>query len=169
MNPESSNLKSTRRTALRLGALAPLAVAADAFDGQAVTRFVSLCAKLTGFPEHALDRRFAHDLLQALTAQGVDAEDLRALGDAEDGGVRDDGGRAGERSGLADLAVEIVSAWYAGLLPTKLQPTVAKFYDALVWQALDFAAAPTACTRPGAWAEAPERRESDGREGEEGT
>lgn len=150
LNPESANLTSTRRTALQVAALAPLA-AADVFDGPTVEQFASLSAKLTGFPEHSLDRPFAHALLQALIAQGVDAEDLASLRKAEHGGD------AGERSGpAADLAVEIVSAWYTGVLPTKPQPTVAKFYDALVWQTLDFAAAPTVCARPGAWAEAPE-------------
>lgn len=137
-------LNSTRRTALKLGALAPLAVAADMFDSQALERFTSICSKLTGFPEHLLDRQFSAALLQALVAQGVDVAALTE----------------NENSKLAEeLAVEIVSAWYTGTLPTKPEPTVAKFHGALVWQALDFATVPTVCTRPGAWAEAPPESE----------
>lgn len=134
-------LNSTRRTALKLGALAPLAVAADMFDSQALERFTSLCSKLTGFPEHLLDRQFSAALLQALVGQGTD---MAALTESDDSGL---------------VAVEIVSAWYTGTLPTTPQPTVAKFHDALVWQALDFATVPTVCTRPGAWAEAPPESE----------
>ena len=137
-------LNSTRRTALKVGALAPLAVAADMFDGQAIERFTSLCSKLTGFPEHLLDRQFSAALLQALVGQGID---MTALTE-------------NENSKLAEeVAVEIISAWYTGTLPTTPQPTVAKFHDALVWQALDFATVPTICTRPGAWAEAPPESE----------
>ena len=140
-------LTSTRRAALKLGALAPLALAADMFDSQAIERFTSLCSKLTGFPEHLLDRQFSAALLQALVGQGID---MTALTESDDSGL----------AGLAEeVAVEIVSAWYAGTLPTKPEPTVAKFHDALVWQALDFATVPTACTRPGAWAEAPPESE----------
>ena len=137
-------LNSTRRTALKVGALAPLAVAAEMFDSQALERFTSLCAKLTGFPEHLLDRQFSAALLQALVAQGVE---LTALTENDDSGLAE------------EVAVEIVSAWYTGTLPTTPQPTVAKFHDALVWQALDFATVPTVCTRPGAWAEAPPESE----------
>ena len=144
-------LNSTRRTALKVGALAPLAVAAEMFDSQALERFTSLCSKLTGFPEHLLDRQFSAALLQALVGQGVE---LAALTESDDSGL----------AGLAEeVAVEIVSAWYTGTLPTTPQPTVAKFHDALVWQALDFATVPTVCTRPGAWAEAPpESEDGDG-------
>lgn len=137
-------LNSTRRTALKVGALAPLAVAADMFDSQALERFTSLCSKLTGFPEHLLDRQFSAALLQALVAQGID---MTALTENENNKLAE------------EVAVEIVSAWYTGTLPTTPQPTVAKFHDALVWQALDFATVPTVCTRPGAWAEAPPESE----------
>ena len=148
----------TRRTALRLGALAPgLAVAAGMASDQALDAFVSLCARLTGFPAHSLDRQFASDLFQALIAQGVDRE---VLCQREDDCRRER--TAEEHEGFdrsmntpANAAVEIVSAWYTGVLPTTPQPTVAKFRDALVWRTLDFATAQTICTAPGAWADAP--------------
>ena len=133
-------LTSTRRTAIALGALASGgAVAASVFSQQTLDAFLSLSAKTTGFPAQSLDRRFASSLLQALLAQGASIETLRH--DAMDID--------------AELAAKIVSAWYSGVLPTTPTPTVAEYYNALIWHALGFASAPSACVRHGEWAEAP--------------
>lgn len=139
----------TRRTALKIGLSSPgLAATAGAFEGQALGGFIALSAKLTGFPAHALDARFANALLQALAAKGVNGEALRR---GDDGALP------------ADVAVEVVSAWYTGLLPTAPQPTVGTYHDALVWRALDFTNARSVCAQPGAWAEAPaSTRETEG-------
>lgn len=141
MNDGVQALTCTRRTALKIGLVSPgLAATAGAFEGQALGGFVALSAKLTGFPAHDLDAQFAGALLQALTAKGVDVEALRR---GDDGALP------------ADVAVEIVSAWYTGVLPTAPQPTVGTFHDALVWRALDFTSARSVCAQPGAWADAP--------------
>lgn len=134
-------LTCTRRTALKIGLSCPgLAATAGAFEGQALGGFIALSAKLTGFPAHDLDAQFANALLQALAANGVAVEALRQ---GDDGALP------------ADVAVEIVSAWYTGVLPTVPQPTVGTFHDALVWRALDFTSARSVCAQPGAWADAP--------------
>lgn len=133
-------LSSSRRRLIAAFSLLPgFVVAANMSSGNALAAFVSLSAELTGYPPQSLDAQFASALLQALIEQGADVEELRQ-----------DGGEV-----ASELATRIISAWYSGVLPTTPTATVAKFHDALAWRTLDFAAPPSVCGRPGAWADAP--------------
>ena len=132
---------SRRRLIAAFSLLPGFAVAANVVSSHALKAFVSLSAELTGYPPESLDRRFASALLQALIGQGAEIETLR------------DGSDVAEK-----LAVQIVSAWYSGVLPTTPTPTVAKFHDSLAWRTVDFATPPSVCGLPGAWAEAPTLR-----------
>lgn len=133
-------LASSRRRVIAAFSLLPgFAVAANVISANALANFVSLSAELTGYPPDSLDRQFASTLLQALIADGADIGTLGPGGDEV----------------APELATQIISAWYSGVLPTTPTPTVAKFHDALVWRTVDFATPPSVCGQPGAWAEAP--------------
>ena len=106
-----------------------------------VEAFIELSARLTGFPAHTLDRRFAATLVQALSAAGRQSG-LEAL-------LADDG--------CADCSateVEIISAWYSGLLPQESGAIVGTLNDALIWRTAWFAQPPSVCA-PG-WAQPPD-------------
>ena len=135
-------LSSSRRRLIAAFSLLPgFAVAANVVSSHALAAFVSLSAELTGYPPESLDRQFASALLQALIGQGAEVETLQEGGDIAE-----------------KLAVQIVSAWYSGVLPTTPTPTVAKFHDSLAWRTVDFATPPSVCGLPDAWAEAPTLR-----------
>ena len=121
----------------RQGIAANLAsVPAPATDS--LKRFRVLSARLTGFPEDALDPALAGALLDGLQAAGDGAVVERLLS-----GTGDDD----------DLVRRIAVAWYSGIHPTADGAVVAAFGDALVWRALDFTKPPGDCSaEPGDWA-----------------
>lgn len=133
----------TRRRFVAAFVAIPAFGLACAREGDDVARFRLLSARLTGFPEEALDRDLALGLM----------EGLRSTGD----------GLAVERllSGTAldadsDLARRIVVAWYSGIYPAAGGPTVRAADDALVWRALDFTKRPGRCSvNPGDWSDPP--------------
>ena len=108
--------------------------------------FLTLSARLTGFPVEALDPAVADDLLDALRASG-DGAGLELL-------LRDPG------SGTQDaLARRIIAAWYSGIHPTAAGPAVRTFGEALVWRALDFTTPPGYCAAaPEDWSRPPPGR-----------
>ena len=122
---------------------ATLGTAAMAASSQAVgvEAFVELSARLTGFPAGTLDRRFAAELAQALSTAGHRSA-LEAL-------LANDG--------CADCSateIEIVSAWYSGLLPQESGAIVGTLNDALVWRTVWFAQPPSVCAQ--GWEQPPE-------------
>ena len=113
---------------------ATLGTAAMAASPQAarVEAFVELSARLTGFPADTLDRRFAAALVQALSATGHQSA-LEAL-------LADD-----DCADCAATEVEIVSAWYSGLVPQESGAVVGTLNDALIWRTATFATPPSVC------------------------
>lgn len=111
--------------------------------GDDLARFRSLSARLTGFPEEALDRDLALGLMEGLASTGDGPGVERLLS----GTARD---------ADADLLRRIVVAWYSGIHPAVGGPTVRAAHDALVWRALDFTNPPGRCSvEPGDWADPP--------------
>ena len=105
-----------------------------------VEPFVELSARLTGFRADTLDRRFAIALAQALAAAGHQSA-LEAL-------LADD-----ECAGCSATEIDIISAWYSGVLPEPSGAVVGTLHEALIWQAVPFATPPSICA-PG-WEEPP--------------
>ena len=103
-------------------------------------------AALTGFEVSELPEDFAAALWAAFAETGRLAE-LRAwLAEAEP-----------DRSEApSPLAVEIATAWYAGVLPASDGARVGTFYGALAWQAASFANPPGRCAIAGSWASPPQ-------------
>lgn len=115
---------------------------ADAADP--LNRFRALSARLTGFPEDALDPGLAADLMDGLRAVGNGTGLERLLS-----------GRGSDD----DLARRIAVAWYSGIHPSAKGAALATFGNALVWRALDFTKPPGDCSaEPGDWARPPVRQ-----------
>ncbi len=113
-----------------------------------LARFRSLSARLTGFPEEAVDRELALGLMEGLAAAGDRAGLDRLLS-----------GTGGDAEG--ELARRIAVAWYSGIHPAAGGPAVRTFHDALVWRALDFTKPPGVCSAaPGDWSVPPARAET---------
>ena len=110
-----------------------------AHAAESLKRFRALSARLTGFPEDALDPVLAGELMDRLQATGDGAGLERLL--------------SGTGDGEDDLARRIVTAWYSGMHPTTDGVVVATFGEALVWRVLDFTKPPGDCSaEPGDWA-----------------
>ena len=137
MNRKPDAGLSRRSLAALCGAAPALAALATVPTTESLDAFVALSSRLTGFAPRELDRSFATHLLLALIDRG---DDLAAL-------------RAGDDD--AELAADVIAAWYSGILPAARQPIVATFHDALIWQALHFAKPPSVCGTAGAWASRP--------------
>ena len=122
---------------------ATLGTAAMAASPQAarVEAFVALSARLTGFPASILDRRFAATLLHGLAATGHQSA-LEAV-------LADD-----QCADCSATEIEIVSAWYSGLVPQESGAIVGTLNDALIWRAAAFATPPSICA-PG-WERPPD-------------
>ena len=106
-------------------------------------RFRLLSARLTGFPEEALDPDLARGLMEALASTGDGPGVERLLAGTD-------------RPADADLVRRIVAAWYSGIHPAVGGPTVPAAHDALVWRALDFTNPPGRCSaEPGDWGDRP--------------
>lgn len=122
-------------------ALPGLAAATPAPAGN-LERLRLRSAALTGFEAFELPEDFAAALWAAFAETGRLTE-LRAwLAEAES-----DGSQA-----TSPLAVEIATAWYAGVLPASDGARVGTFYGALAWQAATFANPPGRCAVAGSWA-----------------
>lgn len=116
-----------------------------AHAAESLKRFRVLSARLTGFPEDALDPALAGELMDRLQAAGDGAGLERLLS-----------GTGGED----DLSRRIVTAWYSGIHPTPDGEIVATFGEALVWRVLDFTKPPGDCSaEPGDWAHPAIRKE----------
>lgn len=103
-------------------------------------------AALTGFEVSELPEDFAAALWAAF-ADSDRLTELRAwLAEAESDGSEAPG----------PLAVEIATAWYAGMLPGSEGARVGTFYGALAWQAATFANPPGRCAVAGSWASPPQ-------------
>ena len=106
-------------------------------------RFRLLSARLTGFPEEALDHDLALVLMEGLASTGDGPGVERLLSGAA-------------RDADVDLVRRIVVAWYSGIYPAADGPTVRAAHDALVWRALDFTNPPGRCSvEPGDWGHPP--------------
>ena len=128
---------SRRGFVANLASVPALGVVRSACAAEPLKRFRALSARLTGFPEDALDPALAGDLMDRLEAAGDGARLERLLS-----GRGDD-----------ELARRIAVAWYSGIHPKADGAVVATFSEALVWRALDFTKPPGDCSaEPGDWA-----------------
>ena len=126
-------------------ALPGLAAATPARAGD-LQRLRARSAALTGFEVSELPEDFAAALWAAFAEAGRLAE-LRAwLAEAESDGS----------DAPSPLAVEIATAWYAGVLPGSDGARVGTFYGALAWPAAAFANPPGRCAAAGRWAAPPQ-------------
>lgn len=135
-------LAMTRRGfAAALASVPAVGLAGPAVGDDRTERFRSLSARLTGFPEDAIDPDLARSLIDGLDATGDGAGVDRLLS-----GTGDDD----------ELARRIAVAWYSGVHPTAEGPAARAFHDALVWPALGFAKPPGLCSaEPADWSESP--------------
>ena len=143
-------MRATRRSFIGgVWALPALGIGGWAGAYEALERFRTLSARLTGFPSASIDPALAGELLDALRATG----DGAGLDDLPDGSA--DGA-------LGGLAAQIITAWYSGIHPTADGPAVRTFGEALVWQALEFAHAPGYCSaKPNDWSRPPAGADAD--------
>ncbi len=104
-----------------------------------VAQFRSISARLTGFPDGAIDPYLARSLMDGLNATGAGPALDRLLAGAT---VEFDG----------DLGRRIALAWYSGIHPAVDGQEVSTYEDALIWQALNFTQPPGTCgVEPGDW------------------
>ena len=105
-----------------------------------IETFREVSARLTGFPPDELDPAFAAAIVDGLVATGKAGALDRLL--------------EGDES--ADVAGEVVAAWYSGLHVNASGPVAHTFEEALAWRAVGFAAVPGFCGEPGSpWARPP--------------
>lgn len=117
------------------------ALAASSPEARKAEAFREVSAKLTGFPADALDARFAAALWRALAAAGHQSALDALLADAD-------------CDGCEAVQVEIIAAWYSGLLPEATGAVPATLHDALIWRAMWFARPPSVCAP--LWEQAPQ-------------
>ena len=143
MAGKSVTIITRRRFVAAFAAIPAFGLACAREDDDDVARFRLLSARLTGFPEEALDRDLALGLMEGLRSTGDGPGVERLLS-----------GTAGNAD--SDLARRIVVAWYSGIYPAAGGPTVRAADDALVWRALDFTNPPGRCSvNPGDWSDPP--------------
>ena len=143
MAGKSVTIITRRRFVAAFAAIPAFGLACAREDDDDVARFRLLSARLTGFPEEALDRDLALGLMEGLRSTGDGPGVERLLS----GTARD---------ADSDLVRRIVVAWYSGIYPAAGGPTVRAADDALVWRALDFTKPPGRCSvEPGDWSDPP--------------
>ena len=107
-----------------------------------VDQFRTLSAKLTGFDAAELDADLAEKYLSALLEVGRGSELARLIE-----------GQAPS----ADVAKDIMTAWYSGVHRTVQGEALVTFNDALIWSSLDFTKPFASCGgETGYWAAPPE-------------
>ena len=137
----SGGFAFSRRAVLGCVGAAPLLLSCSRKDGgnQDLDSFMELSGALTGFPPQQLDRELGKLLLTRLVDRGLSKQ----LQDANSANIADVD---------AELAVEIIEAWYSGIHKIGDATAVATFTGAKVWDALPFAAIPTVCKgQTGSW------------------
>ena len=108
-----------------------------------VDDFLALSARLTGFPVSALSAGVGALLLESFQARGA----LQAPGQL-----------ASSAALSPTLSVEIIEAWYSGVITTAAGPVVVTHEEALVWHCADFLHPPGQCGGAfGHWSTPPAR------------
>ena len=143
MEEHGGTAMTRRGFAAALASVPAVGLAGTARGGDRVERFRSLSARLTGFPEEAIDPGLALGMIDGLEAAGDGAGLDRLLS-----------GTDGDEDG--ELARRIAVAWYSGVHPAAGGPAVRTFHDALVWRALGYGEPPGLCSaEPAGWSEPP--------------
>ncbi len=133
-----------RRTFATFCGAAPSIAAMAASSPQAgvLEAFRELSARLTGFPASALDSGFAAALWRDLseTSDVGRQSALKTLLARPNANGADD-----ECADCGAVEVEIIAAWYSGILPHTDGPVVATLHDGLIWRTAWFARPPSVC------------------------
>ena len=157
----------TRRTLLaRAGMLAGGALLAPHFRQQTLTvdQFIQLSAVLTGVPASQLDQTLARTYLDSLQAQQGLVVSPAALyqqagfGSASPPASIDaiTGSPLFQQADVRALVDEIIQYWFTGIYEAPSGQQVATYTDALAWQVIQYAQAPSQCHGAmGVWADAP--------------
>ena len=157
----------TRRALLaRAGVLAGGVLVAPYFQQQTLTvaQFTQLSAVLTGVPANQLDATLAQTYLDSLQAQQHLVVSPAALyqqagfGSASPPSSLDaiTGSPLFQQADVRLIVDEIIQYWFTGIYDAPSGQQVATYTDALAWQVLSYAQAPTECHgRMGGWADAP--------------